>query len=182
MKLLRSKTNAQGAIALCAIFCLTMNTGIYNRLLTDTQEFIQLQYKLLQVKSIEQLSRLIGLIITIVMITTIIVIGLIFLAIALAAWLEQWLPMWASYLVIAAAMLLVALAVYWGRSLWFVRPVEKHLGEVIMENNAPIKQQKQSIENQSAMQRELLQRDIASIRQEWAQLQRILQVIRSIIS
>lgn len=159
-----------------------MNTGIYNRLLTDTQEFIQLQYKLLQVKSIEQLSRLIGLIITIVMITTIIVIGLIFLAIALAAWLEQWLPMWAAYLVIAAAMLLIALAVYWGRSLWFVRPVEKHLGEVIMENNAPLKQQKQSIENQSAMQRELLQRDIASIRQEWAQLQRILQVIRSIIS
>jgi hypothetical protein len=159
-----------------------MNTGIYNRLLTDTQEFIQVRYKLLQVKSIEQLSRLIGLIITIVMITTIIVIGLIFLAIALAAWLEQWLPMWASYLVIAAAMLLVALAVYWGRSLWFVRPVEKHLGEVIMENNAPLKQQKQSIENQSAMQRELLQRDIASIRQEWAQLQRILQVIRSIIS
>jgi glucan phosphoethanolaminetransferase (alkaline phosphatase superfamily) len=159
-----------------------MNTGIYNRLLTDTQEFIQLQYKLLQVKSIEQLSRLIGLIITIVMITTIIVIGLIFLAIALAAWLEQWLPMWTAYLVIAAAMLLIALAVYWGRSLWFVRPVEKHLGEVIMENNAPLKQQKQSIENQSAMQRELLQRDIASIRQEWAQLQRILQVIRSIIS
>ena len=159
-----------------------MNTGIYNRLLTDTQEFIQLQYKLLQVKSIEQLSQLIGLIITIVMITTIIVIGLIFLAIALAAWLEQWLPMWAAYLVIAAAMLLIALAVYWGRSLWFVRPVEKHLGEVIMENNAPLKQQKQSIENQSAMHRELLQRDIASIRQEWAQLQRILQVIRSIIS
>ena len=159
-----------------------MNTAIYNRLLTDTQEYIKLQYQLLQVKSIEQSSRLIGLIITIVMITAIIVIGLIFLAIALAAWLEQWLPMWAAYLVIAAAMLLIALAVYWGRSLWFVRPVEKHLGEVIMENNAPLKQQKQSIENQSAMQRELLQRDIASIRQEWAQLQRILQVIRSIIS
>jgi uncharacterized membrane protein len=159
-----------------------MNTAIYNRLLTDTQEYIKLQYQLLQVKSIEQSSRLIGFIITIVMITAIIVIGLIFLAIALAAWLEQWLPMWAAYLVIAAAMLLIALAVYWGRSLWFVRPVEKHLGEVIMENNAPLKQQKQSIENQSAMQRELLQRDIASIRQEWAQLQRILQVIRSIIS
>jgi glucan phosphoethanolaminetransferase (alkaline phosphatase superfamily) len=159
-----------------------MNTTTYHQLLTDTQEYIKTQYKLLQVTGIERTSHLIGVIITVVIITAIVVIGLIFLAIALAAWLEQWLPMWAAYLVIAAAMLLVALAVYWGRSLWFVRPVEKHLGEVIMENNAPIKQQKQSIENQSAMQRELLQRDIASIRQEWAQLQRILQVIRSIIS
>ena len=155
---------------------------IYNQLLTDTQEYIKVQYKLLQVKSIEQTSRLVGLIITIVMITSIVVIGLIFLAVALAAWLEQWLPMWASYLVIAGAMLLIALAVYWGRLVWFVRPVEKHLSEVLMNNTTPLKKQKQSIESQSDMQRELLQRDIHTLQQEWSQIERIWEMLKSVVS
>ena len=159
-----------------------MNTTIYNQLRTDTQEYIKLQYKLLQVKGIEQTSQLIGLIITIVMITAIVVIGLIFLAIALAAWLEQWLPMWASYLVIAGAMLLIALGVFWGRRLWFVRPIEKHLGEVVLDNPQPLKQQKQSLENQSAMQRELLERDIAEIRRDWSQVQHLFSLLRDIFS
>lgn len=159
-----------------------MNTTIYNQLRTDTQEYIKLQYKLLQVKGIEQTSRLIGLIITIVMITAIVVIGLIFLAIALAAWLEQWLPMWASYLVIAGAMLLIALVVYWGGRWWFVRPIEKHLSELVTDDMRPLCQQKQAIENQATMQQELLQRDISAIRQEWSQVERLLQMIKSIIS
>ena len=159
-----------------------MATTIYNQLLTDTQRYIKLQYKLLQVKGIEQTSQFIGMIITIVMITAIIVIGLIFLAIALAAWLEQWLPMWASYLVIAGAMLLIALAIYWGKKWWFVRPVEKHLSKVILDDNTPLNRQKQAIENQSTMQYELLQRDVSSIKQEWTQIERILQLIRNIIS
>ena len=159
-----------------------MNTTIYNQLRTDTQEYIKLQYKLLQVKGIEQTSRLIGLIITIVMITAIVVIGLIFLAIALAAWLEQWLPMWASYLVSAGAMLLIALVVYWGGRWWFVRPIEKHLSELVTDDMRPLCQQKQAIENQATMQQELLQRDISAIRQEWSQVERLLQMIKSIIS
>ena len=156
-------------------------TKLYNQLLTDTQEYIKVQYKLLQVKGIEQMSHLIGLIITIVMIAAIAVIGLIFLAIALAAWLEQWLPMWVSYLVIAGAMGLIALAVYGGRRLWFVRPIEKHLIKVIMDDTVPLKQQKQSIENQSIVQQELLQRDIKTLQQEWAQLQHVMQLIRNLI-
>ena len=159
-----------------------MNTTIYNQLLTDTHEYIQTQYKLLQVKGVEQTSRLIGVVITIVMMTAIVVIGLIFLAIALAAWLEQWLPMWASYLVIAGAMLLIALLVYWGRTLWFVRPIEKHLSDVVMDDTSPVKKQKQSLETQSSVQRELLQRDMNAIHQEWLQLERILQAIRNVIS
>ena len=159
-----------------------MNTTIYNQLITDTQEYIQTQYKLLQVKGVEQTSRLIGVVITIVMMTAIVVIGLIFLAIALAAWLEQWLPMWASYLVIAGAMLLIALTVYLGKKWWFVRPVEKHLSEVILDDTTPLKRQKQTVEGQSAMQRELLQRDMSSIKQEWQQIERFLQLIRSLIS
>ena len=154
----------------------------YNQLVSDTQAYLKTQYQLLQVRSIEQTSQLLGLIITLFAMTAIVVIGLIFLAIALAAWLEQWLPMWASYLVIAGAMLLIALGVLWGRRLWFVRPIEKHLGEVVLDNPQPLKQQKQSLENQSAMQRELLERDIESIQQEWSLLQHILQIIRSIIS
>jgi hypothetical protein len=154
----------------------------YNRLLTDIQEYGKLQYKLLQVKGIEQLSRLIGVIITVVMITAIVVIGLIFLAIALAAWLEQWLPMWASYLVIAGAMLLIAMIVYGGRILWFVRPIEKHLSEMILNDTTLLKRQKQSIDNQSTMQRELLRRDMKNIQQEWELLQRVLQLIRGMIS
>ena len=159
-----------------------MATTIYNQLLTDTQEYIKAQYKLLQIKGIEQTSRLIGVIITIVMITAIVVIGLIFLAIALAAWLEQWLPMWASYLVIAGTMLLIALAIFLGKKWWFVRPVEKHLSKVILDDNTPLKRQKQAIENQSTMQYELLQRDVSSIKQEWTQIEQILQLIRNIIS
>ena len=159
-----------------------MATTIYNQLLTDTQRYIKLQYKLLQVKGIEQTSRLIGVIITIVMITAIVVIGLIFLAIALAAWLEQWLPMWASYLVIAGTMLLIALAIFLGKKWWFVRPIEKHLSEVVLDDTKPLSEQKQSIEYQSTMQRELLQRDVSSIKQEWVQIEHILQLIREFIS
>ena len=154
----------------------------YNQLLSDTQAYLKTQYQLLQVRCIEQTSQLLGLIITLFAITAIVVIGLIFLAIALAAWLEQWLPMWASYLVIAGAMLFIALIVYWGREWWFVRPVEKHLSEMILDDTTALKSQKQSISNQSAMQRELLQRDITTIQQEWSQLQRMLQLIRRLIS
>lgn len=159
-----------------------MNGNLYNQLLTDIQSYTKSQFQLLKVQSIEQMSLLIGLIMTIVAITAIVVIGLIFLAIALAAWLEQWLPMWASYLVIAGGMGLIALGVYWGRRWWFVRPIEKHLSEVVMDNPAPLKQQKQSIENQTAMQRELLQRDVATMQRDWAQVQQLFALLREIIS
>ena len=152
----------------------------YNQLVSDTQAYLKTQYQLLQVRSIEQTSQLLGLIITLVAITAIVVVGLIFLAIALAAWLEQWLPMWASYLVIAGAMLLIALGVFWGRRLWFVRPIEKHLGEVILNNSQPLKQQKQSLDSQSTMQRELLERDLAEIRRDWSQVQQIWQMIQGL--
>ena len=154
----------------------------YNHLLADIQSYIKSQFQLLKVQSIEQTSQLLGLIIALFSITAIVVVGLIFLAIALAAWLEQWLPMWASYLVIAGGMGLIALGVYWGRRLWFVRPIEKHLSEVIMDNPAPLKQQKQAIENQSAMQRELLERDIATVQRDWAQVQQLFALLREIIS
>ena len=154
----------------------------YNQLVSDTQAYLKTQYQLLQVRSIEQTSQLLGLIITLFAMTAIVVIGLIFLAIALAAWLEQWLPMWASYLVIAGAMLLIALGVLWGRRLWFVRPIEKHLSEVVMDNPQPLKKQRQAIENQSAMQRELLERDIAEVRRNWSQVQRLFSLLRDILS
>ena len=152
----------------------------YNQLLSDTQAYLKTQYQLLQVRSIEQTSQLLGLIITLFAMTAIVVIGLIFLEIALAAWLEQWLPMWASYLVIAGAMLLIALGVFGGRRLWFVRPIEKHLGEVVLDNPQPLKQQKQAIENQSSMQRELLERDMAEVRRDWSQVQHIWQMIQGL--
>ena len=157
-----------------------MNPTLYNQLLSDTQAYLKTQYQLLQVRSIEQTSQLLGLIIALFAITAIVVVGLIFLAIALAAWLEQWLPMWASYLVITGAMLLIALGVFWGRRLWFVRPIEKHLGEVIMDNPQSLKEQKQAIENQSAMQRELLERDLSEIRREWAQVRQIWQMLQGL--
>ena len=154
----------------------------YNQLLSDTQAYLKTQYQLLQVRSIEQTSQLLGLIITLFAMTAIVVIGLIFLAIALAAWLEQWLPMWASYLVIAGAMLLIALGVLWGRRLWFVRPIEKHLGKVVMDNPQSLKKQKQALDSQSTMQRELLERDIAEIRRDWAQVQQLFSLLRDILS
>ena len=152
----------------------------YNQLMSDTQAYLKTQYQLLQVRSIEQTSQLLGLIITLFAMTAIVVIGLIFLAIALAAWLEQWLPMWASYLVIAGAMLLIALGVLWGRRLWFVRPIEKHLGEVILDNPQPLKQQKQSLENQFSMQRKLLERDMQEVRRNWAQMQQLWQMFQGL--
>ena len=155
---------------------------LYNQLLTDTQVYIKTQYQLLQVRSIEQTSQLLGLIIALFSIVAIVVVGLIFLAIALAAWLEQWLPMWASYLVIAGAMLLIALGVFWGRRLWFIRPIEKHLGKVVLDNPQPLKQQKQSLENQSSMQRELLERDMQEVRRDWSQVQQLLSLLRDILS
>ena len=153
---------------------------LYNQLLTDIQVYMKSQLQLLQLRSIEQTSQLLGLIITLFAITAIVVIGLIFLAIALAAWLEQWLPMWASYLVIAGAMLLIALGVLWGRRLWFVRPIEKHLGKVVLDNPQSLKQQKQSLENQSSMQRKLLERDMQEVRRNWAQMQQLWQMFQGL--
>lgn len=153
---------------------------LYNQLLTDIQAYMKSQFQLLQLRSIEQTSQLLGLIITLFAITAIVVIGLIFLAIALAAWLEQWLPMWASYLVIAGAMLLIALGVLSGRRLWFVRPIERHLSEVVLDNPQPLKQQKQSLENQTSMQRELLERDMAEVRRSWAQMQQLWQMFQGL--
>ena len=157
-----------------------MNGNLYNQLLTDTQAYIKTQFQLLKVHSVEQTSHLLGLIIALFSITAIVVVGLIFLAIALAAWLEQWLPMWASYLVIAGAMLLIALGVFWGRRLWFIRPIEKHLGKVVLDNPQPLKQQKQSLENQFSMQRELLERDMAEVRRNWAQMQQLWQMFQGL--
>ena len=153
---------------------------LYNQLLTDIQAYMKSQFQLLQLRSIEQTSQLLGLIIALFSIVAIVVVGLIFLAIALAAWLEQWLPMWASYLVIAGAMLLIALGVFWGRRLWFIRPIEKHLGKVVLDNPQPLKQQKQSVENQFSMQRDLLERDMAEVRRNWAQMQRLWQMFQGL--
>ena len=155
---------------------------LYNQLLSDTQAYLKTQYQLLQVRSIEQTSQLLGLIITLFAMTAIVVVGLIFLALALAAWLEQWLPMWASYLVIAGAMLLIALGVLWGRRLWFVRPIEKHLGEVILDNPQSLKKRKQALDSQSTMQRELLERDLAEVRRDWSQVQHLFSLLRDILS
>ena len=159
-----------------------MKAGLCNQLLVDIQGYIRAELRLLKLQGVEQVSQLLGLIIALFAITAIVVVGLIFLAIALAAWLEQWLPMWASYLVIAGAMLLIALGVLWGRRLWFVRPIEKHLGEVVLDNPQPLKQQKQTIENQSSMQRELLERDVAEIRRDWSQVQQLFSLLRDILS
>ena len=153
---------------------------LYNQLLTDIQAYMKTQFQLLQLRSIEQTSQLLGLIIALFSIVAIVVVGLIFLAIALAAWLEQWLPMWASYLVIAGAMLLIALGVFWGRRLWFICPIEKHLGKVVLDNPQPLKQQKQSLANQSSMQRELLERDMAEVRRNWAQMQQLWQMFQGL--
>ena len=153
---------------------------LYNQSLTDIQAYIKTQFQLLKVHSIEQTSQLIGLIIALFSITAIVVVGLIFLAIALAAWLEQWLPMWASYLVIAGAMLLIAFGVFWGRRLWFIRPIEKHLGKVVLDNPQPLKQQKQSLENQFSMQRKLLERDMQEVRRNWAQMQQLWQMFQGL--
>ena len=159
-----------------------MKAGLCNQLLVDIHGYIRAELQLLKLQGVEQVSQLLGLIITLFAITAIVVIGLIFLAIALAAWLEQWLPMWASYLIIAGAMLLIALGVFWGRRLWFVRPIEKHLGEVVLDNPLSLKQQKQSLENQSSMQRELLERDVAEIRRDWSQVQHLFSLLRDILS
>ena len=153
---------------------------LYNQLLTDIQAYMKSQFQLLQLRSIEQASQLLGLIIALFSIVAIVVVGLIFLAIALAAWLEQWLPMWASYLVVAGAMLLIALGVFWGRRLWFIRPIEKHLGKVVLDNPQPLKQQKQSLESQSSMQRKLLERDMQEIHRNWAQMQQLWQMFQGL--
>ena len=155
---------------------------LYNHLLTDIQAYMKSQFQLLQLRSIEQTSQLLGLIIALFSIVAIVVVGLIFLAIALAAWLEQWLPMWASYLVIAGTMLLIALGVFWGRRLWFVRPIEKHLGKVVLDNPQPLKQQKQSLENQSSMQRKLLEHDMQEVRRNWAQMQQLWRLLTSLFT
>jgi hypothetical protein len=51
-----------------------------------------------------------------------------------------------------------------------------------MDDTTPIKVQKQSLENQSSMQRDLLQRDMDIIQQDWTQLRFIWEMIKRIVS
>lgn len=159
-----------------------MATTIYNQLLTDTQEYIKLQYKLLQVKTIAQVSQFIGIIFAAITIIILLLIGLIFASIALAAWLEYWIPMWASYLVITGVILLITLVVFWCRKRWIFRPIEKQLSEVVTNETMSLEQQEQRLDYQSSMQQELIKQDAKNIRQEWSEIERFLQVIRSLIS
>lgn len=159
-----------------------MATTIYNQLLTDTQEYIKLQYKLLQVKTIAQVSQFIGIIFAAITIIILLLIGLIFASIALAAWLEYWIPMWASYLVITGVILLITLVVFWCRKRWIFRPIEKQLSEVVTNETMSLEEQEQRLDYQSSMQQELIKQDAQNIRQEWSEIERFLQVIRSLIS
>ena len=159
-----------------------MDTGIYNQLLTDTQEYIKLQYKLLQVKTAAQVSRFIGIIFAAITIIILLLIGLIFASIALAAWLEYWIPMWASYLVITGVILLITLVVFWCRKRWIFRPIEKQLSEAVTNETMSLKEQEQRLDYQSSMRQELIKQDAKNIRQEWSEIERFLQVIRSLIS
>lgn len=159
-----------------------MDTRIYNQLLTDTQEYIKLQYKLLQVKTTAQVSRFIGIIFAAITIIILLLIGLIFASIALAAWLEYWIPMWASYLVITGVILLITLVVFWCRKRWIFRPIEKQLSEVVTNETMSLEEQEQRLDYQSSMRQELIKQDAKNIRQEWSEIERFLQVIRSLIS
>lgn len=156
-----------------------MNTTIYNQLLTDIQKYALVQYKLLQVKTVKQLSQITGMIIAALVIITLVIIGLIFAAIALAAWMEYWLPMWASYLVISGCILLIALTVFWCRKRWFIQPLETQLSDVILDDSTPLDHQKQSAEDQAIEQQQALQQDIQNIRQDWILIDGILQLIKS---
>ena len=159
-----------------------MDTRIYNQLLTDTQEYIKLQYRLLQVKTTAQVSRFIGIIFAAITIIILLLIGLIFASIALAAWLEYWIPMWASYLVITGVILLITLVVFWCRKRWIFRPIEKQLSEVVTNETMSLEEQEQRLDYQSSMRQELIKQDAKNIRQEWSEIERFLQVIRSLIS
>lgn len=155
-----------------------MATTIYNQLLTDIHKYALVQFKLLQVKTVKQLSQITGMIIAAVIIITLMIIGLIFAAIALAAWLEYWLPMWASYLVISGCILLAALTVFWCRKKWFIQPLETQLSDVILDDTTPLDHQKQAAEYQSIEQQQALQQDIRNIKQDWILIDGILQLIK----
>ena len=159
-----------------------MNTTFYNQLLTDIQGYIKAQYQLLQVKSVEKTSQIIGLIVGAIIAIVMIVIALIFLAIAFAAWLEYWLPMWASYLIVAVATIIMASIIVLGRKIWFVRPVQKQLTKMTMESKQPLEEQKKTIENQVAMQQACIERDMGEMQHEWSKMKLILHTIGDLIS
>lgn len=159
-----------------------MNTSIFYQLLIDIKSYIQSQLQLLQLQSIQQISQLVGLILALFTMTAIAIIATIFLAIALAAWLEQWLPMWASYLVIAATMFIIAFIIYGCRGLLIVRPIEKIVSNAVMQDSKPLDVQKQLLQEQTAIKREKVQSQIDTIKQNWEDLEHILQTIKSTIS
>lgn len=159
-----------------------MNTSIFYQLLVDIKSYIQSQLQLLQLQSIQQISQLVGLILALFTMTAIAIIATIFLAIALAAWLEQWLPMWASYLVIAATMFIIAFIIYGCRGLLIVRPIEKIVSNAVMQDSKPLDVQKQLLQEQTAIKREKVQSQIDAIKHNWKDLEHILQTIKSTIS
>jgi hypothetical protein len=159
-----------------------MNANFNNQLFADFQEYIKLKYRQMQLRSIEQSSALIGMIVAYLLMIVVVIIGLIFMAIALAAWLEFWLPMWASYLIIAGVMLLIAGIIFGGRKLWFVHPMEKQLTKRVLNDANSISIQKQTIENQLDVQRKLLERDVAEVQNDWTKVQRIATFLRDLLS
>ena len=150
--------------------------------MTDIRLYTFAQYRLFQLRSIEQASRLIGIVLIYYIVVSLVLIGTIFLAIALAAWLEQWLPMWASYLVIAGLVFMLIWLLVISRKIWLIHPIEKRLTAGVTGSHKELEVQRQSAENQKAIQQEFLQRDLIECKQEWAQAERILQLIRNIFS
>ena len=78
--------------------------------------------------------------------------------------------------------MLIALIFLCGKQLWFTRPIEKQFSKTILKTNTPLQQNKQLLSSQVNIRKEMVERDINNIRQDWLQLQQILVLIRELFS
>lgn len=117
-----------------------MGDSQYSRLWADTQSFLSKRYGLFRVRLLEKVSRIFGLIVSVLVVLFLSSIVVIFGGIALAYVLGQWMPMWAAFLIMMCVfVVLIVMAVVFRKQL-FINPLVGVLGTILFASddaNAP---------------------------------------------
>lgn len=112
-----------------------MNDSPYSRTIDDVRTYLSKRYDLFLVRTLEKASRIIGLVITLVVVLFLASIAVIFAGIASAYILAQWLPLWGAYLIIGGVFVVLLIMACIFRKQWFINPIVRTLSTILFTEN-----------------------------------------------
>lgn len=117
-----------------------MGDSQYSKLGADVQSFLSKRLDLFRVRLLEKVSRILGLIVSVLVVLFLSSIVVIFGGIALAYVLGQWLPMWAAYLIVGGVFVVLVIVAVAFRKQLFINPIVGALVAILFASggdNAP---------------------------------------------